>query len=812
MSGPSRLVTGTHRAQRTWASTSAWRLGASAGRASSSSTATATSSPALQHQVQTPPPPKAPRTKVRATALVDSGLPLRRRDQRERDALTEFRIAIAARDVEDSWTVWQKVRETGQIRLLSHEEILELTRLIEGDQGSQERLIELSNDLFQERKWTPLSDCLKAHLRAGQGDAILEIAAKVLPVWREIHSTNSITGVTHPLVEDVVTLSAIVCARKEKPDVTPLIRLVRPLFPSFVPRAGALHKTRGDASQGNGSGLTIHGAIRVLKELSPDAASAQLPFTFCRHAILAWGMDCDVPASRERTERNEASTSSLNVRLISLFNSNDTDSVKLLLDTALEAKEAEYGSWLTMATQRDAIADWNDDVWSTLLCRSIKKGYTQLAAQIWTAYTTLKPANEASTANVWNALLSGYAESRQWNSVQSTWQHMLATNRPTDPIDLYSYTTMMTALFESWRPSEALLIFEDLKEKVAKGQLQWNSVVFTALVHGLCINKRIEEANVIFRDMIKGKFNYPKPTIGIINVFLRIHAKRGELENLVDTLKTMSDLGMEPDKYTFNTVMNAFVRKGRQGAVKDVVVAMQQAGVESDTVTFSTLIMHHLLGEDGNMVDFKSALDVLYKMEHEGPIPTSITYTTVIKALFEHFHEFEVLCKTKKLRLIYAKALQRYMVKQRADSTETGEPALSSSASFALVLLDRMRNRDLRPTRVTYHVLIAGLFQQQQHAQANQGGGTTALGLTYLKRAMSLLDECCAGPGPNASTWIIGLRGLIEQSTNNDRIVALQARKHLADVIALVNQSEYHRTHADVIDLIEQAAQLASSR
>jgi pentatricopeptide repeat protein len=764
----------------------------SASRASSSSAASSTTLPERQPRFSTPPPQEARTRSARRGPKADVKRSSAVRDRREKEAITSLTLNLDASDVEGSWKSWLKVCESGQVSRISEKDITSLIEIIvKGKGDNSSKLITLSEVLLEDTRWESLSEVVKALFEAGQDEAILALGPRLLPCSKEERDTHR--SAAKVLINDIIVSVAIGCSRSKDSSIIPLIQLVRPCFPTFIHKAGTKFVFKGDDYKRDGSGISLNGVVDRLKKYYPNAQAAQVPYSYCRHAMLAWGLD-----NRE-SFIEEGERMALRFRL--LFEGSQFDSIQMLFETAMEARTDVFENWLSMTAKHDIKADWNDTTWYMLLSRSLSNRKFDLAAQVWTAFESIKPSNEVPTAQVWNALLAGYAQCAQWDSVQATWNRMKASG--TLP-DIYCYNSMIESMFQTWQSGEALLIFQEYREKVAKNELEWSISIVNSIIHGLNLNDRKEEANVLFQELANGKSGLPKPAISTVNVMLREHGRNEDYDKTMETMQTMSDLGLEPDKYTYSTLMDTFVRIGKKDAVDQVFTAMQAGGKKADSVSMTVLIKNFLLPREGNEeVDFVGALKILSRMERDGPRPGAVTYSNIIMALGKYSDQFEQLCVSGKVPDPY----REYVYGNRSAPEENPYSCYSVNMRLALGLLDRMRQRVLRDVRPVFNSLMSALIGDFAPETIKSD---RKMALAHLKKAMSLMEECKVDPGPTANTWCVVMEGLINYSQFQDLVVANEARKYMSETITEINKSEHHRTYPELEGLLEKANRLLS--
>ena len=720
-------------------------------------------SASTRHAVEIPPPAK-PRNNARRLRGEGRGVGW----AEDKDALAPLRFALLGKDSHASWKQWSILCEMGKQRSLTSEDHRRLMLLIQQD---TEKLANLALHHAQNHNLSSLTECLKILVMAGKYDSVLAAASASLTALQQDPARLARSVQLGRLLSHVVGYAAIACANQTEPSVVPLIALVRPLPMHRVELAGVRDASTMQAA--NGTPLSPDRAVEVFREVSLSPVSAKVPLDYFRHAMLAWGLDHKSASAR-------GNGNPLARRIGALFSSNNFDAVQVLLSTAMEAKTDAFGRWLSMSAYYDTGADWNDMTWSALLSGSLIAKRRQLAAQAWGCYSSLKPESEPPTSRIWNALLEGYAECHEWEAMAKTWQQMKAGKQLPDS---HAYTTMIAAYFRARLPSDAMLLFAELKDHAGKGRLVMTPTSASAVLHGLLFNDRRQEALEFYSMMCHGQAGIPKPNITALNTMLRLYGRHGDFPKIVETLKSVVEFDLEPDVVTCTTVLDAFSRAKDEDAVGKVYDLMQKIGIKPSAITLTALIRSALERDEhaSNPPDFTHALGLLHKMEMQGPHPTAVSYATLISALLYHCDEFARLYRAGRLLKPYAAK----MVTQDADEQLLLQHR--PEARLALVFMDQMRTSGPAPSRATYHSAIAGLLATRNEDESE---GIRRANRICLQRAMTLLDGLCEQPGANADTWAMVLRRLLEHRDCSDPARAEAARTLLTQTVARVRQSD----------------------
>ena len=116
----------------------------------------------------------------------------------------------------------------------------------------------------------------------------------------------------------------------------------------------------------------------------------------------------------------------------------------------------------------------------------------------------------------------------------------------------------------------AMTLHNELQAKQARQELRIPIETYNAVLHGLCVSRRTEEAYALLRSM--GRNGVPAPTITTINVVLRAQARQKNLPAMAATLRQILPLGLRPDVITFTTVLDTLLRVATQPAAAEQAV------------------------------------------------------------------------------------------------------------------------------------------------------------------------------------------------------------------------------------------------
>ncbi|KAI9259525.1 hypothetical protein BDA99DRAFT_513483 [Phascolomyces articulosus] len=259
-------------------------------------------------------------------------------------------------------------------------------------------------------------------------------------------------------------------------------------------------------------------------------------------------------------------------------------------------------------------------------------------------------------------------------------------------LDELVYNQLIRVYLKARMAHKAFQIFEFIQRDPT---LKVNDVILNTMIDGLVINKELEAAKILYRQML--------------------------------------DSHIRPDMVTYNTLLKGFIRVADYPAALDVISDMYKYKCEPDTVTFTTLL-------DGIFANKqpKTAQDMLNYLHQTGMQPNIYTFNAVIskfiqnQQLTEAEHAIEAMRKPpyhlKPTIHTYTNLLQGYV-------------ATNDLTKAMWTFQNIVKSDHMRPDRASYHFIICAFLNHDRLEDA----------MTCLLRMRK--DKCL----PTKDTWGIML-------------------------------------------------------
>jgi pentatricopeptide repeat protein len=297
------------------------------------------------------------------------------------------------------------------------------------------------------------------------------------------------------------------------------------------------------------------------------------------------------------------------------------------------------------------------------------------------------------------------------DAASTSWDNMISQG--VQP-GILTYRAIISTLFNARRPDDAIEKFAKFKQEVAKGALPDNEDalhVYNTVLHGLLNNGRPSDADALLQSL---RQKGPKPDIVSYNTFLRHHGRRGEFRAVSVLLERLREDGLTGDAFTFSSVLSALLKVGRTDATDLILSLMKRQNVEPNVAVFSAVIDHQL--REHTEEGLRAAMELLQRMEtNPDAQPNDVTYTGILASLHRSMSPNAAL----------AEECRKYVLK-------------------------KMKERNIQPNRVTYHILIKACLENPEPE-----GLRGAMGY-YREMANRKISM-------NYDTWYILLHGLISR-------------------------------------------------
>jgi pentatricopeptide repeat protein len=615
------------------------------------------------------------------------------------EKVVELRRALKAGDIARVGELWSQLEDRKLLRLLGPELRVfseRATQLCFTDNSEpwvadEGKIIEgMAIAAACEGAVNALKTCMITHIKRGDSQAALSLYRRFL-----VHSSNQtasepLPSSTQEDIEDVNGLALNFLG--DQPSHQPNFSLVLAAI-----AAHALEDSFEGALK-----IMLDNPVRINQFIQKEFLASFDNFSF-RAKVQSYIHRLDIARLISRHH-------SLSTHIANLSSNQDLSQIQVLYQAIIKGLNDPEPYLAARDSQKSrqrpvVIQEIN---WAAFLTGFLQCNRRDLAENLWNDMLNhgIQPG-----VITWTALLDGFDSMGEADAASTSWDNMVSQGiRP----GILTYRAIISTLFNARRPADAIEKFAVFKRELANGSLSDTGdalPVYNTVLHGLLNNGRPGDADALLQDL---RQKGPKPDIVSYNTFLRHHGRRGEFRAVSVLLERLREDGLTGDAFTFSSVLSALLKVGRTDAIDIILSLMKKQNVEPNVAVFSAIIDQQL--RESSEQGLRTAMELLQKMEtNPDAQPNDVTYTGVLASLHRQVWPDTVL----------AEECRRNVLK-------------------------RMKERNIRPNRVTYHILIKACLENPE-AEGLQG----ALGY-YREMANRKVPM-------NYDTWYILLHGLISR-------------------------------------------------
>ncbi|KAI7982774.1 Pentatricopeptide repeat-containing protein [Camellia lanceoleosa] len=335
--------------------------------------------------------------------------------------------------------------------------------------------------------------------------------------------------------------------------------------------------------------------------------------------------------------------------------------------------------------------------------------------------------------------------------------------RPND----HTYTVLLDRLCGEGKIEEANAMFRNmLKDGLFPG-----TVTYNALINGYCKDGRVVSAFELLSSMERRNC---KPNIRTYNELMEGLCRVNKPFKTMLLLRRVVDNGLLPSRVSYNILIDGFCREGQLSMAFNIMNSMDTLGIKPDCLTYTTLIDG--LCKQGRPEQANGVLGLMMK---KGISPDEVTLTALIDGYCRNgeagtaFTLFERMVDHRRLMSPHIFNLFLHVLSKQFRVNETN------------AMLGKMVKYGLAPSVVTYTILIDGLCRAA-HVKAGR------LDCAFkIVRAMVK-----SGSQPNSHIYYALLMGFVMsgKATNEGAISSLGGLG-ANSLLIMENDNEYVANH-----------------
>ncbi|ESQ36836.1 hypothetical protein EUTSA_v10006939mg [Eutrema salsugineum] len=349
--------------------------------------------------------------------------------------------------------------------------------------------------------------------------------------------------------------------------------------------------------------------------------------------------------------------------------------------------------------------------------------------------------------------------------------------------DVVTYNTIIDGLCRAGKVKIAHNVLNGMLKKAA--DVHPNTVSYTTLVRGYCMKQEIDEALVVFHDMLTRGL---KPNVVTFNTLIKGLSEAQRYDEIKEILngRDYTSTTFAPDACTFNILIKAHCDAGHLDAAMKVFHQMVNMKLHPDSASYSVLIRTLCLRNEFDRAAtlFNELFEKEVLLGKDGCKPLAAAYNPM----------FQYLCangKTKQAEKVFRQLMKRGAQDPPSYRTLIAGHCREGKFKAAYELLVLMLRREFVPDLETYEILIDGLLKVGEAVLAYDTL-QRMLRSSYLPAATtfhSVLAELVKGKFANESFGFMRLmlekriRQNIDLSTHAVRLLFSSGQKDKAFLI-----------------------------
>jgi pentatricopeptide repeat protein len=366
------------------------------------------------------------------------------------------------------------------------------------------------------------------------------------------------------------------------------------------------------------------------------------------------------------------------------------------------------------------------------------------------------------SAPTYGSLIKAYGQTQDIKHVWELWTNM--ESHQIEPSDI-TLGCMVEALVANGCTDDAWELVQSMQRKY-EGVV--NTVIYSTVMKGLAKAKETDKVMRVYDEM---KTSGCQPNKITYNTMLNAFAQGGAMHRVPALLEDMRKAvpPIEPDLVTYSTIVKGFCSTGNLDRALQVVQEMEYQGkCEPDEVMYNSLL-------DGCTREQRAddALKLLTKMKDSGVTPSNYTLSMVAKLMGRCRRLNQAFTLIEDMRNEYGLKPNIQVYTCLIQSC-----FMNRQASKAISVYDQLMNEGLLPDEMTYSILVKGCLQANLVDTAVRLTKTAyGVDMDSSKRQESLpgisaqcLDDLCSAVG--SSEKIELLNKLPSWATSKGRHVA----------------------------------------
>jgi pentatricopeptide repeat protein len=181
----------------------------------------------------------------------------------------------------------------------------------------------------------------------------------------------------------------------------------------------------------------------------------------------------------------------------------------------------------------------------------------------------------------YNTLIKGYATNGHVDDCFTLYNRMRERGLAPSAV---TFGILLDGCINDKQCERAAEVFESMK----KEGCAMNTVLCTTLIKGFAREGKVEEAMRVYVQMIADKNS--QPDLITYSILMKSNCDAGRLEDALDLLQGMLEIGLTPDEVVFNSLLSGCANRSNVPLAQQLYKDMVACGIRPSNATFSIII------------------------------------------------------------------------------------------------------------------------------------------------------------------------------------------------------------------------------
>ncbi|KAI8150109.1 hypothetical protein BJV82DRAFT_585889 [Fennellomyces sp. T-0311] len=407
-----------------------------------------------------------------------------------------------------------------------------------------------------------------------------------------------------------------------------------------------------------------------------------------RTAYSRWGVHPDIRDFQRTMHRcmpRDTTIGKKARKLISLHAFDNPETLKSNLAHLFRKRQLGDARWIYAQTIKPRASEVDISVYQVLI-----KGYLDAKSprDASSVYEDMVKAGIKPNGGVCVSMLAIYASRRDVAHAEQIVKDTVSSGYPLDEL---IYNQLIRVYLKSRNVRKAFQVFDVIQQDP---KLKVNDVILNTMIDGLVMNKEIDAAKALYRQMAE---SHIRPDMVTFNTLLKGYVRVEDYPAALEVISDMYKYKCEPDTVTFTTLLDGLFANKQPRTAEEMLEYLHRTGMQPNIYTFNAVISKFI--QKQQLGEAERAIELLRKPPYNLK-PTIHTYTNLIQGyvaandLAKAMWTFQSILKNdlRPDRASYHFIICAFLNHDRLDD--------------AMTCLVRMRKEKVSPTKDTWLIML----------------------------------------------------------------------------------------------------------